>query len=208
MGDIINYSQHFSQVDEYKEMYIKIFTSTNTKLHSIEEKEKVYFSIDKLINPKIIINEDLTKTKKADGLRYKIMQQNKNKVLRLLDNEDIAVGFSSLTERFFSDLLDRDTLFLLDLLNLIYKENFDNVELMQKFIEVMSNLDYKALYPTNTILALGVINHTNIGIQEAAIAAFEKWDDKNNLTLLKNINYTTPWVEEYAKNVIQYLESC
>lgn len=132
----------------------------------------------------------------------------KDNAIRTLVNDDIMVGYSSLTENYFKELLNKDVSIFKDVLNLVYYEVFDNDENLQKFIEVMSNLDYELIYPTNTILALGAINHINIGVQEAAIAAFEKWDDKKNTKFLKNIHYTPEWIKNYAHNVIEYLESC
>lgn len=132
----------------------------------------------------------------------------KRKVLSMLTNENIVVGYTSMTEVFLSKLLENDRYEVKEILNLIYVECFDQPEILQRITEVMSNLDYDKLFPTNTILAMGVINHIDIGVQEAAIAAFEKWDDKRNLPVLKNINYTTDWIEDYAREVIQYLESC
>lgn len=133
---------------------------------------------------------------------------NKNKVLRILLNEDITVGYTSMTERFLNDLLIEEPLLLKEVLMHVYKEVFTEKEVLQNFIEVMSNLDYKSLYPTNTIIAVGMINHKDIGVQEAAIASFEKWDDKKNIGMLRNISYTTEWIESYANEVIEYLESC
>jgi hypothetical protein len=132
----------------------------------------------------------------------------KRRIINMMKNENVVVGFTSMTEIFLSELLEKDLSLLKDVLNLVYTEVFDNPEELQKFIEIMSNLEYEVLHPTNTILALGVIQHTDIGVQEAAIAAFEKWDDKTNLKLLKNINYTADWIEDYANEVIQYLEGC
>lgn len=152
--------------------------------------------------------DERTKSEPSDLQNEKKVQFTTNKALRLLMNEDIAVGYSSMTERYFNDLSKEDVSFLKDVINLVYKDAFDNVEVLQKFIEVMSNLDYELLYPTNTILAIGVINHIDVGVQEAALAAFEKWDDKGNVNMLKNINYTTGWIGKYAQEIIDYLESC
>lgn len=132
----------------------------------------------------------------------------KKQVLNLLVNEDVDVGTTSVVELYLEKLLDQDSSQVKEILSLISCEVFDKPEILQKLIEVMSNLDYEKLYPTNTIIALNPINHTDIRVQEAAIAAFEKWDDKSNLKLLRNINYTADWIEDYAKRVIEYLEGC
>lgn len=175
----------------------------------IDENKKDNIFVKNIYSSNYVnFNEERTNPELLKQQYANRIQVNKNKAIRLLKNEDIAIGYNSMTERFFNDLLVEDPSFLKDLLNHIVIDVFKNEEILQKFIEVMSNLDYDSLYPTNTILALGTVNHANVGVQEAALAAYEKWDDKRNLNILKNIKYTTGWIEKYAKEIIDYLESC
>lgn len=132
----------------------------------------------------------------------------KRKVLSMLKNEDIVVGYTSMTELFLQDLLEQNPSLAKEVINRLYVENLENPGRLQKIIEVMSNLDYEGMYPTNTILALGVINNIDVAVQEAAIAAYEKWEDPKNISVLRSTNYTVDWIEDYAKEVIDYLEGC
>lgn len=149
--------------------------------------------------------KDINEIKIAISKRNDIL---KRKILNMLRNESIVVGYTSMTEMYIAEMLEKDIYKTKDVLGVICYENFDNPRMLQKILEVMSNLDYEKLKPTNTLQAAVAINHVDVGVQEAAIASFEKWDDKENLNLLRNINYATPWIESYAKEVIEYLESC
>lgn len=195
------------------------YTTSNTTSYKKDEnmsKSEFIFnelpvSIDDYDN--LSKRKTLSAIEEVDRNRYaeknKIEINNlKRQVLHMLKNENIEVGYTSMTEFFLANLLKQNVYQLKEILSLLQVENFDKPEIMQKLIEVMSNLDYKLLYPTNTIIALSFINHNDIGVQEAAIASFEKWDDKRNVNLLNNINYTANWIENYAKDVIQYLEGC
>lgn len=192
-----------------KPFLIKDLDTQSKHINYIEENKDDYIVVEKHpISTNVKFYDERTSADSSDLQDEKKIQLIKNKALRTLMNEDVAVGYSSMTERYFNDLLKEDVLLLKDILNHIYKDVFDDAEILQKFIEVMSNLDYELLHPTNTILAVGVINHVDVGVQEAALAAFEKWDDKSNANFLKNINYTTGWIEKYAEEIIDYLESC
>ncbi|HDR8123586.1 hypothetical protein PDN28_14500 [Bacillus cereus] len=147
-------------------------------------------------------------TNEIEKLTSKRNELLKRKILNMLKNENIEVGYTSMTEMFLNKMLKNDLSETKDIINLIYFDVFDKPKLLQKLVEVVSDLDYEKLSPLNKIIAVGVINHKDVGVQEAAIAAFEKWDDKENLKLLMNIQYTTPWIEDYAKEVIEYLEGC
>jgi hypothetical protein len=178
----------------------------NVKGNLIDYKDNnitTYFDNFKEYSADSILEKREDKEKKAKQIDFL-----KRKILNMLINENIVVGYTSMTEVFLDKCIEDDLSLTKDILNMIYVACYDNPENLQKFIEVMSNLNYQKLYPTNTILALGVINHVDIGVQEAAIAAFEKWDDGRNVAILKSTKYTVEWIEDYANEVIDYLESC
>lgn len=175
----------------------------NFKITFSPDSSNIFFK-DSIFNSQKELKNDIF-VKKRNVSQSIIFQRQ---AINLLKNENIIVGYTSASELYLEELLLQDITQLKEVLNSVYTAIFSNPELLQKFIEVISNLDYESLYPTNTILALGVINHTDVGVQEAALAAFEKWDDKRNLSFLYNINYATPWLKDYADDVINYLESC
>ena len=148
-------------------------------------------------------------TKNPQKIFEKNLEFYKRKTLNLLVNEDIIVGYSSRCEEYLSDLISIESPMLVkELISQLYYENFENPDRIYKIIEIMSNLDYKTLKPMNTIIALGAVNYDDIKVQEAAVASLEKWEDPDNIKLLMNVKYSTRWIEEYAQEVIEYLESC
>ncbi|WP_322552034.1 hypothetical protein AAB109_11350 [Priestia megaterium] len=196
-----------SESSTYKKKDINAFIKKEGNLYSVKENSSN--SNNDTVYSKESTASSLQDTRNENRTKKKRYELEKRKVLNMLINENIAVGYTSMTEMYFKQLLKVEgTSLTKEVINLIYAEHFDNPEILQKITEVMSNLDYDELYPTNTILALGMTNHTDINVQEAAIAAYEKWDDKRNLKFLKNINYTADWIEDYANSVIDYLESC
>ncbi|MGR9544826.1 hypothetical protein [Priestia megaterium] len=195
-----------SESSIYKRKDLNAFIKKEGNLYSV--KENSASSNNDTVYSKENAASSLQSTGKENRTKKKKSELEKRKVVNMLINENIAVGYTSMTEMYLNQLLKADLSLTKDVLNLIYSEHFDNPDILQKITEVMSNLDYEKLYPTNTILVMAIISHTDINVQEAVIASFEKWDDKRNLKYLNNINYTADWIEDYANSVIDYLESC
>lgn len=145
--------------------------------------------------------------KKYKRNRQREIEFQKNKVFAMLKSENVIVGYSSETERYLEYLISQDKDIVKNIFQIIIHNEFDNPIILQKAIEVFSNLNDEDLNPSFSLVLIATINHKNINVQEASIAAFEKWDNKSNITLLKNINYTTPWIKDYADSVVEYLES-
>jgi len=166
----------------------------------------------------ITFKENISLSSSRDSISYfgnfennleKRISKCKKRIINLLTNEDVIVGYSSRSQDYMARLiLNNEENLVKEAISQLFIENVDNFDFTYKLIEVMSNLEYKKLYPNNTFIAFSSVNHKDVRIQEAAIASIEKWEDSRNLKYLKNIDYTTEWIEEYANNVINYLESC
>lgn len=160
------------------------------------------------------INDNITSSNLTSSLNSPFTLKDNEKIIymnrikTMLNNEQIEVGYSSLTENYIESILEDNPNLTKEVINSIYIENFADPAFLHKLIEVVSNLDYEKMYPTNTILALGTLNHKDVRVQEASIASFEKWDDKKNLSVLQNIEFCNEWLKEYAEEVIEYLEGC
>lgn len=196
----------FKTNSNYTSINVEGISYSNKDESPYIKKEEDFFSVKEF---SASTSTESSFNKEASTLKSeKDLQVIKRKVLSMLINEDIIVGYSSMTEVFLNELLEKDPSLTKEVINRLYVENIEKPIRLQKIIEVMSNLDYKKMYPTNIILALGVINNVDVAVQEAAIAAYEKWEDPKNISVLKSTKYTVEWIEDYAKEVIDYLEGC
>ena len=136
------------------------------------------------------------------------LEKHIERTINLLNYDNVDVGYISQLEVYFKELLMKDKDFLKELLSYTQQKIIDNDNLLVKFIEVVSNLNYEDLKPFNFILVCGSLGNKSIPVQEASVAAFEKWGDQDNVGFLRSVKYHTKWLTEYAENVISYLESC
>ena len=55
-------------------------------------------------------------------------------------------------------------------------------------------------------MAVSALNHTNQEVCEYAIKCFENWNDFDGMRKLKAVRFSTKWLNEYAKAVIDEFE--
>ena len=71
---------------------------------------------------------------------------------------------------------------------------------------MMGTLNYEKAEPQGQTMALGLLQHEDISVRDRAIQAFERWNSKKGLTVLKSLHCDIKWLERYVNKVISYLE--
>lgn len=169
-------------------------------------KDYSTFKVRKSLNS--IYESNFDKQSLIDGKVEESKKALKRKIYKMLKEEQVFTGYTSLIEFHFEELLKYKPLKFKEILNEIFIEEFDKPEILSKLIEVVSNFDYEVLYPFNITMVIGSLNHVDLRVVEASVAAIEKWENKNHAVILKNISFPSPWMEKYISEVISYLESC
>lgn len=199
--------------DEISKVFTHLFSKEDNSINkdeyfSLKIKKKYYennFFEDK---NRIRGYVNLDNTKGNVSIDYKDKPSQIIKIKRLLKSEDINVGYTSKTEQYLADLLEKDPSFAKEVINHLYLEFFTEPIYLLYIIEIMSNLNYIKMQPNNITMALNTLNHKNIAVQEASVAAFEKWEDPNNIEYLRSMELPSDWMRSYTEEVIEYLKGC
>lgn len=128
-------------------------------------------------------------------------------VSSMLDGEDFEPGLVNNSERFFKKLFDDNREAALNgLMNLFYDGYSDNSRKIHRVVGILhllSHFEYLDVKPTGQVIALAALNHSDKQVAEYAIKCFENWGDKDSVEKLRAVHFATPWLEEYAEEVIR-----
>lgn len=61
---------------------------------------------------------------------------------------------------------------------------------------------YDQVYPIGQLVALSAIGHKNKEVAEFGIKCYENWGHPEGVEKLKATSFSTPWLREYADQVI------
>lgn len=123
----------------------------------------------------------------------------------LIKEEEVVAGYVSRSQSWLEEKLLNSPSIKQVILELA-RSFFEEPHNLAKLIEVVSSIDYNLLSPYNHSLIQLSISHKDIEIQEACIASYEKWDDKENVKYLKSTSFSNSFIKNYADEVIRYLE--
>ena len=120
---------------------------------------------------------------------------------------EIEYGFSNKIEEVISQEMRRNKVGILALLNEIFLENFNDKDIVLQIIYMISSFGYKDVYPQGITMSIAALSHESSEIKDAAIGAFENWQSKDSVVILKSIDTQIAWLEEYKTKVINAIES-
>jgi len=91
-------------------------------------------------------------------------------------------------------------------LNTIYLDYFSNSTVLIGLMHCLSHFKFEDVKPAGPTMALGVLQHEDIYVRDYAIRAFENWNDKEAITILKTLSCDAKWLQDYVNDVINALE--
>ncbi len=137
----------------------------------------------------------------------KVYEAWKNIVLGLLENEIFVNGEKTKLEDFLRSSLNsvnKDT--ILVWLEKLYFDVMQNNDLKIGILHTISHIPYKLVYPAGQSLALTGLTDPCDEVIEFSIKAFENWEDKDSVYLLKGRQLKKKWLQEYLDEVVEILE--
>lgn len=182
--------------DVSKNKFIKLFPDINL------DDEKNTYDIQNFFQTTKNRFDQKTHNKEAE---YSHLIKLKKEFEMLIKEEDIVAGYVSKSQSWLEEQLLENPSIKQIILEL-NRSFFDSPHNLSKLIEVVSSIDYNLLTPYNHCLIQASISHQDIEIQEACIASYEKWEDKENLKFLRHTSFSNDFVKNYADEVIRYLE--
>lgn len=177
--------------------------------------EEQNLSVDNRVIPKeISVNESLMyqtdyelflKSKRV--ARKTIVNQYKSDILNVITNDIFEAGIISQSEFYISDTANEDNVeYIREAANELYLEYYNNPHILTGLLIMMGTLNYEKAEPQGQTMALGLLQHEDISVRDRAIQAFERWNSKKGLTVLKSLHCDIKWLERYVNKVISYLE--
>lgn len=126
--------------------------------------------------------------------------------LSVINDSIFEYGFTNKADDYLIEQFTRIGPFVRDWLSEIYVENINNEANLIGLLRVISHLPFGIVYPAGVIIATNAISHKSNAVKESGIRAFENWEDKKCLDLLKNTEISDPWLKKYLESVVKSIE--
>jgi hypothetical protein len=134
-----------------------------------------------------------------------IVMEKSRELIRILSDDNSMIGYTSNTQIFIKQLIDINKKLAGEIILQVNRSIYHSPLLLAKLIEAISNIDYEIFAPYNYSVIQASLHYDDIEVQEAVIAAYEKWEDPENVTFLENTTFSNKFISNYAKEVICYL---
>lgn len=180
-----------------------------------EEQVEISSSRDSRVLPRdISISESSLRQSDLDPVlsserdaRKRVVLQYKNDILNLIRNDYFEAGFVSQSEQYILNTAnDNSVEYIREAANELYLEYYNDPHVLTGLLIMMGTLDYEAAEPQGQTMALGLLQHEDISVRDRAIQAFERWNSKKGLPVLRSLHCDRAWLQRYVDKVISYLE--
>ena len=180
-----------------------------------EEQGEINSSRDSRVLPRdISISESSLRQSDLDPVlsserdaRKRVVLQYKSDILNLIRNDYFEAGFVSQSEQYVLNTANDDSVeYIREAANELYLEYYNDPHVLTGLLIMMGTLDYEAAEPQGQTMALGLLQHEDISVRDRAIQAFERWNSKKGLPVLKSLHCDRAWLQRYVDKVIAYLE--
>lgn len=139
--------------------------------------------------------------------RKSIISQYINEIYMLIRQDDFIDGEVSESEHYIADAYNRGQIdYIAEALMKIYSSSLGDPHILEGILKMISCIPYEAIAPKGQIMAVGLLTNKNLSVRDKAIQCFEKWNSKQGLDYLKNIECAPVWLQKYVDKVIMYIE--
>ena len=173
------------------------------------------YSVNSRVMPRdISVNESSTRQddfnpalKSEREARKTVVMQYKSDILNVIRNDFFEAGFVSQSEQYILNNANENSVeYIREASNELYLEFYNDSHVLTGLLIMMGTLDYEAAEPQGQTMALGALQHEDISVRDRAIQAFERWNSKKGLSVLRALHCDRAWLQRYVDKVIAYLE--
>lgn len=125
-----------------------------------------------------------------------------DKLLFLLNTEDIEFGVNSQSETLVSHYLKLNPLLTRNWLNEVFVSNFGDVRITAGILHIVSRFSELEMYPQGQTMALAALSHQDNEIKELGVRVFEQWGTRKSLSILQDVHVETIWLQNYVNQVV------
>jgi hypothetical protein len=175
----------------------------NISLYEPDEPEG-FSIIDKSATTIVSVDENVVNKKRLTILKRQFTKE----LIALILDEDFEYGFDTKADALVRSQMQLNALAVKSWLNWIFVENFSNIPVLLGILRIIARLDYFEVYPEGQTMAMAVLSHKNIEVQECGVRAFESWGTIESLKILENLKdrkVSTQWLQEYIDEVVSDL---
>lgn len=129
------------------------------------------------------------------------------KTLSYLKSENYIEGDVSKTQIYLEALAERDRLLFLEVFQRTWVAVYYSPEHLRNYLCVAASMDYSLMKDRADVLILGCSAHEDVLVQEAAIRAFESWENPEHALHLRAMRkFEEKWIENYKQSTMIFLE--
>ena len=88
----------------------------------------------------------------------------------------------------------------------IYVQHFDNPLYLLGICRALLRYDLDEVKPWGAAMLAGLLNHPDERVKEYTVQLIDNWSDVELLPILKTLQVTTDWLQDYIKDVVESLE--
>lgn len=131
--------------------------------------------------------------------------KNNQKFMYVLHHTDFEDGYQNEATEMFDDYYKTDPCISLLWMSGFYSDNIEDKVVLEGLLRILSILDISSYRKYVIPLVKASFNDVDPAVQEAAIMVAENWRDEICLAALRQTAFSSSWISEYAKKVIDEL---
>ncbi|WP_227907463.1 hypothetical protein [Escherichia coli] len=128
--------------------------------------------------------------------------------LLYLKSENYIEGEITKTQIYLESLSEKNKSLFLEVFQRVWVSIYYSPEYLRNFLYIAASMDYELMKDRADVLILGCSAHEDVLVQEAAIRAFESWENPEHAAHLRAMRkFNEKWIEDYRQSTINFLES-
>ena len=183
--------------DSESDEYTSTFSETETSTEII--KSNSFSKLERLVARRNAADEEAEKDRVVRKLVYELERE-----LDLFDEENEE--YSS-AERKIIDIEHNYKMRILgEVIQNIYVQHFDNPLYLLGICRALLRYDLDEVKPWGAAMLAGLLNHPDERVKEYTVQLIDNWSDVELLPILKTLQVTTDWLQDYIKAVVESLD--
>ncbi|MEG1142833.1 MAG: hypothetical protein RSE41_10405 [Clostridia bacterium] len=164
--------------------------------------------IEKEIDDKTSSIANILEKEKEETKKYKLkVEKYEKELLQKLKYFDCDSDEISFAEMKILEIARKENFTLLgEVIQGIYIKYNDNPKYLIGLCTSLQRYDYDEVIPWGQSMLLGVLNHRNTRVKEAAVLLVENWAVVEFLPALKNLECKEEWLQNYINKLIEEIE--
>ena len=125
----------------------------------------------------------------------------------LIGNDEYIDGVLSVSELFMRAAYERGQMdSTMDALMLLFRESRNDTHVLEGILVMIAAVPYEAVWPNGQAIAEELVSHPELLVRDRAIQCYERWNSKKGLDVLRRLDCTPEWLQQYVDEIILDIE--